>query len=69
MRPHTFWLEGFAKKLERGETLTLLCSSACVDETRCHRTLVKRLIEAIADKPTAPAGPVGVRSRKPRVPG
>jgi uncharacterized protein YeaO (DUF488 family) len=28
-----------------GKTLTLLCSSACTDETRCHRTLLRQLIE------------------------
>lgn len=28
-----------------GETITLLCSSACVEEQHCHRTLLKQLIE------------------------
>jgi uncharacterized protein YeaO (DUF488 family) len=28
-----------------GRTLTLLCSSACVDPARCHRTLLARMIE------------------------
>ncbi|MBY0277427.1 DUF488 family protein [Candidatus Binatia bacterium] len=27
-----------------GERVTLLCSSACVDETRCHRTLLRALL-------------------------
>lgn len=27
-----------------GETITLLCSSACVDAARCHRTLLARLM-------------------------
>jgi len=27
-----------------GETITLLCSSACVDATRCHRSLIARLM-------------------------
>jgi uncharacterized protein YeaO (DUF488 family) len=30
------------------EPLTLLCSSACVDENRCHRTLLRQLIERAA---------------------
>jgi uncharacterized protein YeaO (DUF488 family) len=34
-----------ARRVAGGETLTLLCSSACTDETRCHRTLLKALIE------------------------
>lgn len=29
-----------------GETITLLCSSACTDETRCHRTLLREIVEA-----------------------
>lgn len=28
-----------------GETITLLCSSACVDAAWCHRTLLKGLVE------------------------
>jgi hypothetical protein len=28
-----------------GETITLLCSSACTRESRCHRSLLKELIE------------------------
>jgi uncharacterized protein YeaO (DUF488 family) len=28
-----------------GKRLTLLCSSACEDESHCHRTLLKQLIE------------------------
>jgi len=47
------WITDFAKMVQRGEILTLLCSSACVDETRCHRTIVKALIEeAASPKPT-----------------
>jgi uncharacterized protein YeaO (DUF488 family) len=32
----------------RGETMTLLCSSACTDERRCHRTILRELIERAA---------------------
>ena len=39
-------IESLAGRVRRGETLTLLCSSACTDEASCHRTLLKRLIEA-----------------------
>jgi uncharacterized protein YeaO (DUF488 family) len=28
------------ERLARGETITLLCSTACVDPARCHRTLL-----------------------------
>src|SRR4051812_2989255 len=34
-----------AKRVAGGETITLLCSSACVRESRCHRSLLKELIE------------------------
>ena len=35
-----------AGRVKRGETVTLLCSSACTDESHCHRTLLRGLIEA-----------------------
>ena len=34
-----------AEKGAQGKTITLLCSSACTDPQRCHRTLLKALIE------------------------
>jgi uncharacterized protein YeaO (DUF488 family) len=45
MSSQGYWLAGFAENVKRGETITLLCSSACTDEARCHRTLVKEMIE------------------------
>jgi uncharacterized protein YeaO (DUF488 family) len=50
MSAQQFWIDGFAKNVAAGETITLLCSSACTDEARCHRTLVKRLLEEAADR-------------------
>jgi uncharacterized protein YeaO (DUF488 family) len=35
-----------AQRVTRGETITLMCSSACERESRCHRSLLKELIEA-----------------------
>jgi uncharacterized protein YeaO (DUF488 family) len=35
-----------AEKVAAGKTITLLCSSACADESHCHRTLLRQLIEA-----------------------
>jgi uncharacterized protein YeaO (DUF488 family) len=37
-----------AQRVAAGERLSLLCSSACIDPLRCHRTLLKELIEAAA---------------------
>lgn len=34
-----------ARRIAAGETITLLCSSACHDPQHCHRTLLKGLIE------------------------
>ena len=38
-------IEALAERLRRGETITLLCSKACDDEGRCHRTLLRKLVE------------------------
>jgi len=38
-------IEELAARVRQGETITLLCSSACMDETRCHRSLLRELIE------------------------
>jgi len=39
-----------AARVARGETVTLLCSSACERESRCHRSLLAELIEAAVPK-------------------
>jgi uncharacterized protein YeaO (DUF488 family) len=43
-------IEGLAARVAAGETITLLCSSACVREERCHRSLLRDLIEKAAEK-------------------
>jgi uncharacterized protein YeaO (DUF488 family) len=48
MRTQGFFIRGLGDKTRRGEALTLLCSSACVDPARCHRTLLARLIDDAA---------------------
>ena len=46
-----FWLgRATGVRLAGGETLTLLCSSACVDPARCHRTLLARLVTHVPQK-------------------
>jgi len=42
-------LGALAVRVAAGETITLLCSSACVDAERCHRTLLAELIERAAE--------------------
>ena len=46
MREQSGWIAELARRADRGEQLTLLCSSACTDPQRCHRTMVIELIEA-----------------------
>jgi uncharacterized protein YeaO (DUF488 family) len=44
-RPGALWrIRALARRLEAGETITLLCSAACLDPARCHRTLLARLL-------------------------
>lgn len=66
MERQRFWLDGFARRVRAGEMLTLLCSSACVDPARCHRTLLEQMIDALAfpnDEATSPRR--GVLRRRP----
>ncbi len=49
-------IEGLADLVAEGKTITLLCSSACNKPSRCHRTLLKQLIEEC------------VQARAPQVP-
>jgi uncharacterized protein YeaO (DUF488 family) len=46
MRQAQFWITRFAEHVQSGQMLTLLCSAACTDVARCHRSLVKELIES-----------------------
>lgn len=39
-------IDSIAELVAEGKMITLLCSSACTDPLRCHRTLLKELIEA-----------------------
>lgn len=66
MTHQRFWIEGFAKRVRGGETLTLLCSSACTDPARCHRTILKRMLEdaAFPPAPSAPSATKVVRRRQ-----
>jgi uncharacterized protein YeaO (DUF488 family) len=43
-----YFIQSFAERIRQGETLTLLCSSACTDPARCHRSIVRELIEQAA---------------------
>ena len=43
--PAQIWrIRDLARRAAAGETVTLLCSSACTDPAHCHRTLLARLV-------------------------
>ena len=48
--PGRFYLRAMVDRVAGGETLTLLCSSACSDETRCHRSVLREHILAGAER-------------------
>jgi len=37
-------LRELARRVAAGEAVTLLCSSQCTDESRCHRTILRELL-------------------------
>jgi uncharacterized protein YeaO (DUF488 family) len=45
--PGRFYLRALVGRLETGEAITLLCSSACTDEARCHRSILRELALAM----------------------
>lgn len=63
MNARSYWIESFARRVRDGDSITLLCSSACEDESRCHRSIVKELIEAAASPTQSAAAAVKRRNR------
>lgn len=44
--PGQLWrIRDLAQRSADGETITLLCSSACTDPARCHRTLLAGILD------------------------
>ena len=43
-------IKALADRVRAGETITLLCSTQCTREDRCHRSLLKSLIERQLEK-------------------
>ena len=46
MKAQEEFIDELAAMVAERKRITLLCSSACEDAARCHRTLLKQLIEA-----------------------
>ena len=55
MRGESKSVHELAQRVRAGETITLLCSSACLDPEHCHRTLLQGLIERDATRSRARA--------------
>jgi len=52
MRSQEEKIRALAERIRGGETITLLCSSACTDSAKCHRTLLARLIDEAVRRPS-----------------
>jgi uncharacterized protein YeaO (DUF488 family) len=44
--PGRFYLRALVDRIASGESVTLLCSSACTDEARCHRSILREMLAA-----------------------
>jgi uncharacterized protein YeaO (DUF488 family) len=63
--PGQLWrIRDLARRSAAGETITLLCSSACHDPGRCHRTLLERLIASGLPRAAPAAQKRGARSKR-----
>jgi uncharacterized protein YeaO (DUF488 family) len=51
MRGQVLRIRALADRAAAGEAITLLCSSACTDPALCHRTVLKKLIDAAGARP------------------
>jgi uncharacterized protein YeaO (DUF488 family) len=45
MKSQSAKIAELAAMVRQGQTITLLCSKSCEDPSRCHRTLLKELME------------------------
>lgn len=45
MRSQATPIAELVRKIADGQRMTLLCASSCVDERRCHRSLLREIIE------------------------
>ena len=51
MREQKELIARLAGRAAAGDTITLLCSSACTREARCHRSILRELIERRIEAP------------------
>lgn len=53
MVPQKSRIRALSLLVAAGQTITLLCSASCTRESRCHRSLLKQLIEQELQTPTS----------------
>jgi uncharacterized protein YeaO (DUF488 family) len=51
MRDQKEAIAKLAERVKNGEQITLLCSSSCARDARCHRSLLVQLIQRYLDRP------------------
>jgi uncharacterized protein YeaO (DUF488 family) len=56
MRGRKDLVAALAKRVAAGESVALLCSSQCTRESRCHRSILKELIEREVASTSSPPG-------------
>ena len=49
--PGRFYMRALVDRVAAGESVTLLCSSACTDEAACHRSILREMLAAGARHP------------------
>lgn len=64
MEEQTPWIRSLARQHAEGQCVTLLCSSACTEESRCHRSLLRGLMEHSVKPASSAASARGVVRRK-----
>ena len=64
MRQQRERIAELARRVAGGESITLLCSSACDRESRCHRSLLKELIENEMKREVPPVPPLAESSEQ-----
>lgn len=66
MRNQQPQIRALAARVAAGQSITLLCSSHCVRESRCHRSLLRELIQAQIQAMNSPASPSAIPTTTPR---
>lgn len=50
MRAQQAMINDLSQRVKGGESITLLCASTCIRENRCHRSILRELIESASTR-------------------